>query len=215
MHFDAVFNRLAAILLANLGGFLLHKRREAVETSRDALASLLLCFHQRPIKLEYLLVLGAHVGALHRKRSLFNGWCGGRCGSTRLPDSVNFVLGFMFLLAHALDRKQCILRPPVALFANSAFLAPQITINGITLRHFVVAKTLGETHAAAITEFAEQTENLPLDIRRRLLARIAKVNLVLDLQAPQDRDETDQYVVYGHLDFSSAKTRDLAQRLRC
>src|SRR5437867_9428648 len=62
MHFDAVFNRLAAILLANLGGFLLHKRREAIESSRDALASLLLCFHQCPIKLEYLFVLGAHVG---------------------------------------------------------------------------------------------------------------------------------------------------------
>src|SRR5437667_7674541 len=188
MHFDAVFNRLAAILLANLGGFLLHKRREAIESSRDTLASLLLCFHQCPIKLEYLLVLGAHVGALHRKRSLFNG-CGGRCGSTRLPDSVNFVLGFMFPLAHALDRKQCILRPSVALFANSAFLAPQIAINSITLSHFVVAKTLSETHAAAITELAQQTENLPLDVRRRLLARIAEVNLVLDLQAPQARVE--------------------------
>src|SRR2546427_821968 len=149
MHFDAVFNRLAAILLANLGGFLLHKRREAVETSRDALASLLLCFHQRPIKLEYLLVLGAAVGALHRKRSLFNGWCGGPCGSTRLPDSVNFVVGVMFPLAHALDRKQCILRPSVVLFADSAFLAPQVAINSITLSHFVISKTRTESHEDA------------------------------------------------------------------
>src|SRR2546428_8740952 len=107
MHFDAVFNRLAAILLANLGGFLLHKRREAVETSRDALASLLLCFHQCPIKLEYLLVLGAHVGALHRKRSLFNGWCGGPWRSTPLPRPLNLVLRFMFPLRHSLDPKHC------------------------------------------------------------------------------------------------------------
>src|SRR5437899_11587962 len=93
----------------------------------------------------------------------------------------------MFLLAHALDREQRILRPSVALFSNLAFLAPQIAINSITLSHFVVAKTLSETHAAAITEFAEQTENLPLDIRGRLLAWITEVNLVLDLQAPQAR----------------------------
>src|SRR2546427_9032864 len=114
---------------------------------------------------------------------------GGGGGSPRLPDSVNFVLGFMFLLAHALDREQRILRPPVALFANSAFLAPQIAINSITLSHFVVAKTLSETHAAAITEFAEQTEDLPLDVRGRLLAWITEVNLVLDLQSSQVRVE--------------------------
>src|SRR5205807_10005583 len=122
-------------------------------------------------------------------RTLVKVRCVGGCGSTRLPDSVNFVLWFMFLLAHALDREQRILRPSVALFANSAFLAPQIAINSITLSHFVVAKTLSETHAAAITEFAEQTEDLPLDVRGRLLAWIAKVNLVLDLQSSQVRVE--------------------------
>src|SRR3989442_6434264 len=96
MHFDAVFNRLAAILLADLGGFLLHKRREAIESSRDAPASLLLCLHQCPIKLEYLFVLGAHVGALHGKRSLFNGRCGAGCGRcTRLTRSVKLVLAVM------------------------------------------------------------------------------------------------------------------------
>src|SRR5437879_13274307 len=95
----------------------------------------------------------------------------------------------MFLFAHALDREQRILRPSVALFANSVLRAPQIAINSIRLSHFVVAKTLSETHAAAITEFAEQTENLPLDVRGRLLAWIAKVNLVLDLQSSQVRVE--------------------------
>src|SRR5437660_5009666 len=120
----------------------------------------------------------------------------------------------MFLLAHALDREQRILRPPVALFANSAFLAPQIAINCITLSHFVVAKTLSETHAAAITEFAEQTEDLPLDVRGRLLAWIAKVNLVLDFQSSQVRVEKVQFFVDGHLDFSSRSCRYLGRGRR-
>src|SRR5437870_9978463 len=108
----------------------------------------------------------------------------------------------MFLLAHALDREQRILRPPVALFTNSALLAPQIAINSVALRHFVVAKRLGETRAAAITEFAEQTENLALDSRPSLLVRTAKVNLVLDRQAPQVRVDQSQLFVYSQLDLS-------------
>src|ERR1700686_1105563 len=97
---------------------------------------------------------------------------------------VSFVL---LLRAYALHGKERVLRATVAFFANARLLAPQVAVDGIALGHFVVAKTLRETHASAVGKFAQQGEHLPLDIGGRALGGIAEENLILDLQAPQLR----------------------------
>jgi hypothetical protein len=100
--------------------------------------------------------------------------------------------------ADSLHGEQRILRAAVAFFADARLLAPQVAVNGVALGHFVVAVALGEVHASAIGEFAQQAQYLPLDVSGRALGRIAEVDLVLDLQAAQLRVEYVQFLVRGH-----------------
>src|SRR6185295_19472061 len=99
--------------------------------------------------------------------------------------SVNFVLGLMLLHPHTLDREQRVLGTAVAFFTNAVLLAPQIAVNGIALRDFVVAEALRKAHAPAVAEFAQQGKHLPLHLRGGALGRIAEINLVLNLQPAQ------------------------------
>src|SRR5580704_9612421 len=96
----------------------------------------------------------------------------------------------MFLRrTHTLHREQRVLRTPIALFANASLLAPQVAIDRIALRHFVVAETLLEAHPSAIAELAQHAQHFPLDIRRRLFGWVAEINFVLDLEPAQLRFE--------------------------
>src|SRR5581483_9210176 len=120
-------------------------------------------------------------------------------------------LEFLFGNPNSLYGEQSILRAAITLFANAGFLAPQITVDRITLRHFVVAIALGKVHASAVGKFAKKSDHLPLDVRGRALGRITEKDLVLDLQASQLRIEKSQFFVGGHRrlhDECSHGTRD-------
>src|SRR3979490_788305 len=97
------------------------------------------------------------------------------------------MLRLVFLFPYALHGQQGILGTPVSLFANAGLLAPEIAVDGIALRHFVVAETLGEVHASAVGKLPQQAQHLPLDVSGRPFCRVAEEDLVLDLQAPRWR----------------------------
>src|ERR1700674_514738 len=121
------------------------------------------------------------------------------------------VLRFMFLSGtHPLHREQRVLGTTVPFFANAALLAPQVAVDGVALRHFVVAEALLEAHPSAITELAQQAQHLPLDIGGRLLGRIAEINLVLNLEPPQLRLKQSQFFVDSHREFSNSQCRAYA-----
>ena len=121
--------------------------------------------------------------------------------------AVDFVFRLVFFRAHSLHGEQRVLRTAVAFFTDAVLLAPQIAVDGIALRDFVVAEALGKTHAAAVAEFAQQGEHLPLDVGRRSLGRVAEINLVLDLQPAQLRVQQGQFFVDGHPEISSRQCR--------
>src|ERR1700690_1458529 len=98
------------------------------------------------------------------------------------------VLRFMLLSrTHTLHGQQRVLRTAVALFPNAGFLAPEVAVNSVALRHFVVAEALLEAHPSAIAEFTQQAQHFPLDVGGGLLGRVAEIDLVLDLKAAQLR----------------------------
>src|SRR5580704_18369876 len=112
-----------------------------------------------------------------------------------------------FYRTNSLHRKQRVLRTPVAFLANAAFFAPQVAVDGITLRHFVVAETLRKGQPPAVAEFAQQTQNLPLHVGGRFLGGVAEIDFVLDLEPAQLRLEVRQFFVNGHREFSSRQSR--------
>ena len=91
----------------------------------------------------------------------------------------------LFADAHALHRKQRILRPAIALFANPHLLAPQVALNRVALRHLVVLEALRKTQPRAVAELANEREHLPFDVGGRPFGGIVEENLVLDLQPAQ------------------------------
>src|SRR5262249_11400966 len=103
----------------------------------------------------------------------------------KMPHSIHGMSRLMFLLAHSLHGKQRILGPAIAFFANSALLAPEIAVDRVALRHFVISITLRQVHLAAVRELPKQVQNLPFDIGRRPLCRVVKEDLVLNLQAEE------------------------------
>ena len=113
-------------------------------------------------------------------------------------DRVVLRLVLVFRDPNSLNRKQSILRTAVAFLADAGLLAPQVAVNGVTLGHFVVAIALGEIHAAAVGELAQQAQYLPLKVSGRPLLRIAEEDLVLDFQTAQLRVENIQFLVGGH-----------------
>src|SRR5271167_2434169 len=118
---------------------------------------------------------------------------------------------FVFLRGtHALHGEQRVLRTPVALFANAGLLAPQVAVDGITLRHFVVAEALLEAHPPAVAELAQQAQHLPLDIRGRFLGRVAEINFILDLEPAQLGFKKSQFFVESHREFSNSQYRACA-----
>ena len=70
LRLDRVFHGLAAVLLADLVGFLLHEGREALDVAGDRLAGFFLCFGERLVEFLYLIMFGAGIGALDGERSL-------------------------------------------------------------------------------------------------------------------------------------------------
>ena len=58
------------MLLADLIGFLLHERREAVDVAGDRLARFFLGVGERLIKFFYLIVFSAGIGALDGERTI-------------------------------------------------------------------------------------------------------------------------------------------------
>ena len=109
---------------------------------------------------------------------------------------MRFVL--FFRDANTLHREQGVLRTAVSFFADARLLAPKVAVEGIALRHLVIAVALREIHAAAVGEFAQQAEHLPLHVGGWTLGRIAEEDLVLDLQTAQLRVENIQFFVSGH-----------------
>src|SRR2546430_14335906 len=107
-----------------------------------------------------------------------------------MADTVNWMRLRLGLVtsSHPLHRKQCVLGTAVAFFADAAFLAPKIAIDGVALRHFVVAIALGEVHLAAVTKLAQQAQHLPFNIGGRSFCRIVEKNLVLNLQAARSEE---------------------------
>src|SRR5580692_9196392 len=124
------------------------------------------------------------------------------------------MLRFMFCWTHTLDGEQRVLRTAIPLFTNSTLLAPQVAINGVPLRHFVVAKALLEVHAAAVAELAQQAEHLPLDVGGGLFGRVAEIDFVLDLEPAQLRLKVSQFLVDSHQGFSQQQCRARAQSRR-
>src|SRR6202140_2064188 len=111
----------------------------------------------------------------------------------------------LFGHAHALHREDRIRRPAIALFANPHFLAPQVGLNRVALRHLVVPEALRKTHPGAIAELANQREHLPFDVGGRPFGRIIEENLVLDLQPAKLLIEEIQLFINGHK-YPPAKT---------
>src|SRR5215469_18038247 len=119
---------------------------------------------------------------------------------------VNFMGLLMLFRPDTLHRQQRVLGPAIAFFADARFLAPQIAIDGVTLRDFVITEPLREAQAAAVGELAKQREHLPFEIGRRFLLRIAEEDFVLDFEAAQLRLEKVQLFIDGH-EFTGAKSR--------
>ena len=78
------------------------------------------------------------------------------------------------------------------------FLPPEIAVNGVALRDFVVAVALGEAKLGAVAELAQHGEHFPLDVRGRFFRRVTEKDLVFDLQAAKLRIEDVQFLVDSH-----------------
>src|SRR5580658_7072011 len=114
--------------------------------------------------------------------------------------------GLMFLgWSHTLHGKQRVLRTPVALFANASLFAPQVAVDGIALRHFVITEALLKAHSSTVAELTQQAQHLPLDIRGRLLGGVAEINLVLDLEPAQLAFKKSQFFVESHREISKSQ----------
>ena len=61
-----------------------------------------------------------------------------------------------FFESDSLNRKKGVLRAAIAFFADAGLFAPQVAVNGVTLRQFVVAVALRETHPAAVGKFTQK-----------------------------------------------------------
>src|SRR5260370_42369497 len=107
-------------------------------------------------------------------------------GYSGVAEAVDGMRRFMSLFrAHALHGERRMRRAACAFFADARLLAPQVAVDGIALRHLVVAEALCEVHATAIGKFTQQGEPLPLDVGGRPLVRVAKKHFVFDLQPPE------------------------------
>src|SRR5436190_1139883 len=116
-----------------------------------------------------------------------------------MAHAVNLMFRNVLLGPDALHRQQRILWTPIAFFANPRFFAPQIAVNRVALRDFVIAETLGKAHpAATIRELAQHCQYLPLQVGWRLLLRIIEKYFVLDLQPTKLRFEEGHFLVDGH-----------------
>src|SRR5208282_723593 len=131
---------------------------------------------ERFIEFLNLIVFSACVGALNGERAVVYVRSGCNSGGRGMAHSIRrVVFGFMLLQGtHTLHGEQRVLGAAVALFANAALLAPEVAVDGIALRHFVVAEALLEAHPAAIAEFTEQAQHLPLNIGGGLLGGVAE-----------------------------------------
>src|SRR4029077_16988628 len=150
---DRVDHRIAAVLLANFAGLFLDERREGIKIARNLFPGLLLGFGQRIVEGFNLLLLSRGAGALHRERLI------ARRARPRvlciMAEAIDLMLSFvLFGNAHALHGEDLIRWPAIALFANSHFLAPEVGLNRIALRHLVVPVALRKTHPRAIAELA-------------------------------------------------------------
>ena len=118
----------------------------------------------------------------------------------------------MLFEANALHGEKGILGPAVTFFTNAVLLTPKIAIDGVALRDFVVTEALRETHASAVTEFAQQGQYFPLNIGRGSLGGIAEIDLVLDLQPAQLRVQQSQFFVDSHPEISWRQCKGSAAR---
>src|SRR6202158_1106685 len=155
LHLDRVHHRIAAVLLANLAGLFLDERREGIEVAGNFFSRLLLGFGKCPVEGFDLLPLGRRTRALYRKRLIHPRRRGARSLGVADQAICRMMLRCpLFVDAYALHRQERILWPPIALFANPHFLAPQVALNRVALRHLVVLKALRKTQPPAIAELA-------------------------------------------------------------
>src|SRR6266496_1842991 len=93
--------------------------------------------HQCVVEAFYLLTFTI-IDAVESKRlrACARRGCGGMAHSVSLMMLRLVLFG---IDAHPLHRQQGILGTAISFLANAGFLAPEIAINGVTLRHFVVA----------------------------------------------------------------------------
>src|SRR5579864_2540119 len=176
-EFDGILDAFAVEFFADLLGLFLDECGEGVEVSVDVLACLFLCSDQRVVEAFHLLAL-VLIYAVQREGLRMGVFWRGSRGGGGVANAIRLrVLGLVFFLGpDALNRKKGILRAAVAFFANAGLLAPEVGVDRVTLRHFVVAEALGEIHASAVGELAQQREHLPLDVAWRLLGGIAEIN---------------------------------------
>ncbi len=100
--------------------------------------------------------------------------------------------------ADSLNGEQRILRAAIAFFTDAALLAPEIALDRIALRHFVVTIALGEAHPRAVAEFADQGKDFPLHVGGWSFRGIIEENLVLDLQPAELLVEEIQFFINSH-----------------
>src|ERR1700722_16343361 len=194
-EFHREFNPLASVLLANLFGLFLNEGGEGIQISGHALSRLFLGCNQRVVEALHLLALGL-VYMMQGKR-LRSGRRRCRRRMTQPVDRIVLRLVLHFG-PYSLHRKKRVLRAAIAFFADAGFLAPQIAVNRIALRHFVVAVALREAHASAVGKLPQQREYLPLDVGGRALGRITEKHFVFDLQPTQLGFEYVYFFIGGH-----------------
>src|SRR6266853_1527294 len=144
LHLDRVFDRFAAVLFADLIGFLLHEGRKTVEVAGDGFSRFLLGFGEGLVEPSHLIAFRARIAALHAEGSFLGcgerghgGRGGGACrrdacfcscrgpgGRRQMPNAVDFVFRFTLFRTHSLDGENCILWAAVAFFADAVLLPP-------------------------------------------------------------------------------------------
>src|SRR6516162_5811190 len=112
LHFDQVFDFFAAVFFADLFGLLFHERTKVGQRARNLLSGFFLGIGESQKQLFDLLLVRTGIASLqYEGADLFV--------CDRVTDSVNLTLRFMSLGANALHRKQGVLGPAIAFFANA------------------------------------------------------------------------------------------------
>src|ERR1700746_3701905 len=82
----------------------------------------------------------------------------------------------------ALNAKDGILRPAIALFLDLELLLPQSGKESVALLDSIKTEPLAGVHIGPIGILPQHVSDLPLRLRRRLLCPSTEIHVVLDLE---------------------------------